>query len=66
MAPHHFFPFDDRTGGKVRYIQNKDTICLTEKQASYMYKKGEQGSSINTETMKSRNRTREISKNRNR
>ena len=47
-----FLPIDDRTGGKVRYIQNKDTICLTENQARYGYKKIEQGSSINTETMK--------------
>ena len=47
-----FLPFDDRTGGKVRYIQNKDATCLTEKQASYMYKKVERESSINTETMK--------------
>ena len=45
-------PIDDRTGGKVRYIQNKDAICLTENQASYVYKKVEQGSIINTETMK--------------
>ena len=45
-------PIDDRTGGKFRYIQNKDAICLTENQASYVYKKVEQGSSIITETMK--------------
>ena len=47
-----FLPFDDKTGGKVRYIQNKDAICLTENQARYMYKRVEQGSSIDTETMK--------------
>ena len=47
-----FLPIDDRTGGKVRYIQNKDAICLIENQASYVYNKVEQGSSINTETMK--------------
>ena len=47
-----FLPIDDRTGGKVRYIQNKDAVCLTENQASYVYRKVEQGSSINTETMK--------------
>ena len=45
-------PIDDKTGGKVRYIQNKDAICMTENQASYVYKKVEQGSIINTETMK--------------
>ena len=47
-----FLPIDDRTGGKVRYIQNKDAICLTENQDSYVYKKVEQVSNINTETMK--------------
>ena len=47
-----FLPIDDKTSGKVSYIQNKDTICLTENQASYVYKKVEQGNIINTETMK--------------
>ena len=47
-----FLQIDDRTGGKVRYIQNKDAICLTENQASYVYKKAGEGSSINTETIK--------------
>ena len=47
-----FLPIDDKTGVKVRYIQNKDAICLRENQASYVYKKIEQGSIINTEKMK--------------
>ena len=47
-----FLPIDDKTGGKVSYIQNKDAMCLTENQASYVYKKVEQGNIINTETMK--------------
>ena len=47
-----FLPIDDKTGGKVSYIQNEDAICLTENQASYVYKKVEQGNIINTETMK--------------
>ena len=34
-----FLPIDDKMGGKVSYIQNKDAICLTENQASYVYKK---------------------------
>ena len=37
-------PFDSETGGKVKYIKNKDTICLTEDQTRYVYKKVEQGS----------------------
>ena len=47
-----FLPIDDKTGGKVSYIQNKDAMCLTENQASYVYKKVELGNIINTETMK--------------
>ena len=46
-----FLAIDDRTGGNVSYIQNKDAICLTENKASYVYKNVEQGN-INTETMK--------------
>ena len=45
-------PIDDKTGRKVSYIQNKDAICLTENQTSYVYEKVEQGSIINTKTMK--------------
>ena len=47
-----YLPIDDKTGGKVSYIQNKEAMCLTENQASYVYKKVEQGNIINTETMK--------------
>ena len=39
------------TGGKVNYIQNKETICLTEKQTDYVYKMVEEGNIINTKTM---------------
>ena len=46
-----FLPIDDMTGGKVSYIQNKDAICLTENQTSYVYKNVEQGSIINTKSM---------------
>ena len=45
-------PFDSETGGKVKDIKNKDVICLTEDQTRYIYKKVEQGSNLNTETMK--------------
>ena len=45
-------PIDDKTGGKVSYIQNKEAVCLTENQADYVYKKVEQGNIINTKTMK--------------
>ena len=34
-----FLPSKEKTGGKVNYIQNKETMCLTEKQTSTMYTK---------------------------
>ena len=46
-----FLPIDGKRGGKVSYIQNKEAMCLTENNASYMYKKVEQGNTINTETL---------------
>ena len=42
MAPPHFCQLMTGQVGKVRYIQNKGAICLTENQASYVYKKVEQ------------------------
>ena len=30
-----FLPSKGKTGGKVNYIQNKETMCLTEKQTMY-------------------------------
>ena len=41
---------DSKKGGNVTCI--RDAICLTEDLTKYMYKKVEQGSEINTETMK--------------
>ena len=46
-----FLPPKDRTGGKVNYIQNKEAMCLTERQADYVYKVIEKGNMINTKTM---------------
>ena len=46
-----FLPLKEKTGGKVNYIQNKETICLTEKQTDYVYKTVEEGNVINTKTM---------------
>ena len=34
-----FLPNDSKTGGKVSYIKNKETMCLSEKQANYIYRK---------------------------
>ena len=46
-----FLPSKEKTGGKVNYIQNKETMCLTEKQTDYVYKTVEEGNIINTKTM---------------
>ena len=59
-----FLPIDDKTGRKVSYIQNKDTLCLTENQASYVYKKVQQGNIINTETKKHEIEQKKINRNR--
>ena len=45
-------PSKEKIGGKVNYIQNKETMCLTEKQTDYVYKTVEEGNIINTKTMK--------------
>ena len=33
-----FLPLKSMTGGKVTYMQNKEDICLTERQADHVYK----------------------------
>ena len=42
-----------KTGGKVMYVQNKEDICLTERQADHVYKAMERGNMINTNPMTS-------------
>ena len=44
-------PLKEKTAGKVNYIQNKEAMCLTEKQTDYVYKTVEEGNIINTKTM---------------
>ena len=46
-----FLPLKVKTGGKVTYVQDKDDICLTERQADHVYKAVEKGNMINTKTM---------------
>ena len=53
-----FLPLKSKTGGKVTYVQNKESLCLTERQADHVYKAIEKGNIINTETM-----TREMTQN---
>ena len=46
-----FLPSKNKTGGKVNYIQSKEAMCLTERQADYIYKVTEKGDIVNTKTM---------------
>ena len=46
-----FLPSKGKTCGKINYVQNKETMCLTEKQTDYGYKTVEEGNTINTKTM---------------
>ena len=40
-----------KTGGKITYVQGKEDICLTERQADHVYRVVEKGNIINTKTM---------------
>ena len=48
-----FLPLISKTGGKVMYVQNKESLCLTERQADHVYKAVEKGNMINAKTMTS-------------
>ena len=48
-----FLPLKSKTGGKVMYVHNKESLCLTERQADHVYKAVEKGNMINTKTMTS-------------
>ena len=48
-----FLPLKSKTGGKVTYVQNKESLCLTERQADHVYKAVEKGNMINTKIMTS-------------
>ena len=57
MLPPHFLPLTkkgglDRFDKNVRYIPDKEQICLTEDQARHIYKKVEMNEIISIETMK--------------
>ena len=49
-----FLPLKLKTGGKMTYVQNKEEICLTERQTGHVYKAVEKGNMINTKTMTSK------------
>ena len=44
-------PSKEKTGGKVNYIPDKETMCLTEKQMNHVCKAVGEGNIINTKTM---------------
>ena len=46
-----FLPLKLKTGGKVMYVQDKESLCLTERQAEHVYKAVEKGNMINTKNM---------------
>ena len=46
-----FLPLKLKTGGKVTYVQNKEAMCLTERQTDHVYKAIEEGNMINTKTV---------------
>ena len=47
-----FLPLNSKKGGPVRYVKDRKTICLTEEQMRYIYKKVQFGSEIKVDTMK--------------
>ena len=48
-----FLPLKSKTGGKVMYMHNKESLCLTEREADHVSKAVERGNMINTKTMTS-------------
>ena len=46
-----FLPLKSKTDGKVMYMQDKESICLTERQADHVYKAMKKGNMINTKTI---------------
>ena len=45
-------PLKSNLGGPVRYVKDRENICLTMDQARYIYKKVEQDSIVNIEMIK--------------
>ena len=47
-----FLLLDNKKGGPVRYVKDRETICLTEEQMRHINKKVESGSEINIDTIR--------------
>ena len=45
-----FLPIRSKTGGEIKYIKNREAICLTKKQANHIYKKVEEGKPVTMNT----------------
>ena len=45
-------PLNTKIGGPVRYVKDKETICLTNDQARHIYKEGELEGVVNVNTTK--------------
>ena len=50
--PTTYLPLKSNLGGPVRYVKDRENICLTADQAKYIYKKVEQDSIVNVEMIK--------------
>ena len=46
-----FLSSKEKTGGKINYVQNKEAMCLTERQTEHVYKAIEEGNMIDTKTV---------------
>ena len=44
-------PIGSKTGGEIKYIKNREAMCLTEQQANHVYKKVEEGGIVNVNTL---------------
>ena len=47
-----YLPLDNKKGRPVRYVKDREAICLTEEQMRHIYKRVESGSEINVDTIK--------------
>ena len=45
-------PLDTKLGGLVKYVKDKEIICLTKEQARHIYKKVELEGVVNVDTIK--------------
>ena len=44
-------PIGSKTGGEIKYIKNREAMCLTKQQTNHVYKKVEEGAIVNVNTL---------------